>query len=99
MSSINEKYNGYQTISIEDVRKERKNFKPIDIIYKPTKNPEKSSLCYFASDTSKAYHNFIALAIKLNSNTAYINVIIAINFSKGRKDRKDTQKVAREFLG
>ena len=49
-SSINEKYNSYQTISIEYARKERKNFKPIDIIYKPTKNPEKRPLCYFAPD-------------------------------------------------
>ena len=49
-SCINKKYNGYQTISIEYARKERKNFKPIDIIYKPTKNPEKRPLCYFAPD-------------------------------------------------
>ena len=41
LSSISEKYSGHQTISIEYVRKERKNFKPIDIIYKLTKNPEK----------------------------------------------------------
>ena len=32
----------------------------------------------------------IALAIKLNNNTAHINVIIAINFLQVRKDRKDT---------
>ena len=38
------------------------------------------------------------MAIKQNINTAHINVIIAINFLQGRKDRKDTQKIACEFL-
>ena len=46
-SCINEKYNGYQTISIEYARKERKKFKQIDITYKLTKNPEKIPLGYF----------------------------------------------------
>ena len=40
-SCIIEKYNGYQAISIEFARKETKKFKPIDKIFKPTKNPEK----------------------------------------------------------
>ena len=39
-SCLTEKYNGFQTISIELARRERKNFKLIDIIYNPTKNPE-----------------------------------------------------------
>ena len=63
-SCIIEKYNGYQTISIEFARKERKNFKPIDIIYKPTKNPEKSRLCYFTADILKAYHNLYSTGNK-----------------------------------
>ena len=37
---LTEKYNGFQTISIEFARRERKLFKLIDGIYKPTKNPE-----------------------------------------------------------
>ena len=57
-SCLTKKYNGFQVISIEFPRKERKNFKPIDIIYKPTKNPEISPLCYFTEDISKAYANF-----------------------------------------
>ena len=32
--------------------KKEKKFKPTDIIYKPTKNPETSPLCYFTEDTS-----------------------------------------------
>ena len=53
-SCINETCNGYQTTSIEYARKESKNFKPIDIIYKPTKNPEKIPLCYFTPDIFKS---------------------------------------------
>ena len=57
-SCITEEYNGFQMISIEFVRKERKKFKPMDIIYKPTKNPEISPLSYFTQDILKAYINF-----------------------------------------
>ena len=57
-SCISEEYNGFQTISIEFVRKERKKFKPMDIIYKPMKNPEISPLSYFTQDILKAYINF-----------------------------------------
>ena len=39
-SCITEKYNGFQTISIEFARRDRKKFKPIGIIYKP-KIPQK----------------------------------------------------------
>ena len=53
-SCIIEIYNGYQTISTEFERKQRKIFKPIDIIYKPAKNPEKSPVCCFTPDISKA---------------------------------------------
>ena len=55
-SCITKKYNGFWAISIEFARKESKKSKPIDIICKPTKNPEISPLCYFTQDISKAYH-------------------------------------------
>ena len=58
---ITKKYNEFQAISIEFSRKERKKYKPIDIIYKPTKNPELSLLRYFTQDISKAYHNFYSV--------------------------------------
>ena len=51
------KYNGFQVISIEYTRKQRKKFKPINIIYKPTKHIEIERLCYFSDDISKAYTN------------------------------------------
>ena len=44
-SCLIKKYNGFQSKSIEFSRRENKNFKLIDIIYKPTKNPEISPLC------------------------------------------------------
>ena len=68
-SCINEKYNGFQPISIELARKESKNFKSMDIIDKPTKNPEFSLLCYFAKDISKAYTSFYN--VKSKTKRAY----------------------------
>ena len=55
-SCLIEKYSGFRIISIEYQKKQRKLFRPIDIIYKPTKHIEKESLiCYFLEDISKAY--------------------------------------------
>ena len=36
-------------------RKTKKNFRPIDIIYKPTKRIEIELICYFSEDILKAY--------------------------------------------
>ena len=63
-SCLIEKYNGFQVISIEFDRKQKKKFKPIDIIYKPTKNPEIDLLCYFSKDIAKAYSNFYSIKDK-----------------------------------
>ena len=49
-----EKYSGFTIISIENLKKQRKPFKPIDIIYKPTKNIEIEPV-YFSTDIAKAY--------------------------------------------
>ena len=54
MSCIIEKYNGFQVISIEYARKQRKNFTPIDIIYSPTKHPEIEPFHYFTAIFQKA---------------------------------------------
>ena len=54
-SCLIEKYSGFTIISIEYQKKQRKLFKPIDIIYKPTKHIEIEPLCYFTEDISKAY--------------------------------------------
>ena len=52
-SCINKKYNGFHVISIEYSKKLRKKFKPIDIIYKPVKLPEKK----ISVATPKVYQN------------------------------------------
>ena len=36
-------------------KKQRKTFKPIDIIYKTTKKIEIETICYFSDDLSKAF--------------------------------------------
>ena len=63
-SCLIEKYNNFRVISIEFERKERKLFKPIDVIYKPTKNIEIELLCYFSDDISKAYSSLHSLGEK-----------------------------------
>ena len=54
-SCLIEKYSGVTQISLEYKRKQRKLFKPIDIIYKPTKRLEIKPLCFFSNDLSKGY--------------------------------------------
>ena len=46
-SCLIEKYSCFTIISIEYQKKQRKLFKPIDIIYKPTKHIEIEPLCFF----------------------------------------------------
>ena len=54
-SCLIEKYSGFRLISIEHEKKQKKLFKAIDIIYKPTKSIEIEPLCFFPDDISKAY--------------------------------------------
>ena len=54
-SCLIEKYSGSAVVSIENQKKERKLFKPINIIYKPTKNIEVEPVCYFSDNIAKAY--------------------------------------------
>ena len=46
-SCLIEKYSGFRLISIEHEKQQRKLFKPIDIIYKPTNSIEIEPLCFF----------------------------------------------------
>ena len=84
-SCIKEKYHGFQSTSIEFVRKERKNFKLIDITYKPTKNPEFSPLYYFTEDVSKTYTNFYN--VKDKTKCAYSYYECYYFFKKDRHKR------------
>ena len=54
-SCVIEKYSGFRRISIEHEQKQRKLFKPINIIYKPTKSIKIEPLCFFSDDISKAF--------------------------------------------
>ena len=64
-SCIIEKYSGFRVISIEFERKQRKLFKLIDIIYKPTKSIEIEQLCYFSDDILKAYSSLYSVGGKI----------------------------------
>ena len=64
-SCLIEKYSGFRVISIDFERKQRKLFKPIDIIYKPTKSIEIELLCYFSDDISKAYSSLHSVGEKI----------------------------------
>ena len=80
-SCLIEKYSGFTVISIEFQKKQRKMFKPIDIIYKPTKHIEIEPLCYFSDDISKAYSSLhLKGKNECQEHINAISVIIAINF-------------------
>ena len=64
-SCLTEKYNGFTVIRIEHEKKERKNFEPLDIIYKPTKHLEIEPLFYFTTDISFACSAYYSHASKM----------------------------------
>ena len=64
-SCLIEKYNGFRVIRIEHEKKKRKNFEPLDIIYKPTKHLEIEPLFYFTTDISFAYSAYYSHASKM----------------------------------
>ena len=65
-SCLIEIYSGFTQISIEYQKKQRKLFKPIDIIYKPTKRIEIEPLCFFSDDMSKAYSSLCSSGEKMH---------------------------------
>ena len=68
-SCLIEKYNGFTVICIKYEKKERKNFQPLDIIYKPTKDLKTEPLCYFTTDISLAYPAYYLRASKMKRAT------------------------------
>ena len=68
-SCLIEEYNGFTVIRTEYDKKERKNFEPLDIIYKPTKDLKTEPLCYFATDISLAYSVYYLRASKMKRAT------------------------------
>ena len=92
-SCLIEKYNGFTVICVEYEKKERKNFEPIDIIYKPTKDLETEPLCYFSTDISLAYSAYYLHASKMKRATKvqschYCNHFFAHNQKKFERHLK-----------
>ena len=48
-SCLTKKLNRFHTVSIEQEKKKRKTFRPVDIIYKPVKKSDELTNCYFSS--------------------------------------------------
>ena len=80
-SYLIEKYSGFTIIATEFQKKQRKMFKPIVIIYKPTKRIEIEPLCYFSDDISKAYSSLHSKGKKgMSRRINALSVIIAKTF-------------------
>ena len=93
-SCLIEKYNGFTVIHIEYEKKERKNFQPLDIIYKLTKDLETEPLCYFTTDISLAYSVYYLCASKMTRATKvqlchYCNHFFAHNQKKFERHLKN----------
>ena len=96
-SCINKKYNGFHVILIKYSKKLRKKFKPIDIIYKPVKSPEKKIQCFYSQDISKSYRNFGETARNYRMGLS-LSVIIVESFLQELTNKKDTLKINLVFL-
>ena len=86
-SCLIEKYNGNTVIRNEYEKKGRKNFEPLDIIYKPIKDLETEPLCYVSTDISFAYSAYYLRTSKMKRATKvqschYCNHFFAHNQKK-----------------
>ena len=54
-SCVRNKFDGFNAISVHFNKKMRRNFKAINIIYKPVKKKSKSVFCYATTGIAKAY--------------------------------------------
>ena len=61
---IIEKFNGYEIIRNDLSRKEKLNFKPIDIVYEPSFDENSPVVCNFASTIHTAYKSYIGRFVK-----------------------------------
>ena len=90
---LTENYSGFQTISIEYARRERRTFKLIDIIYKPTNQKFVCSVI-MQKIFQKHIQIFITKKIKQKELIVAMNAIIAENLFKRKTDIKDILKIA-----
>ena len=56
-SCIKQKFNGFNIVAVEYDRQIRKDFRPIDIIYKPVKKQHETIQCFFSSQIHLAYRS------------------------------------------
>ena len=54
-SCIKQKFNGFNIVSVEYDRQIRRDFRPIDIIYKPVKKQNETIQCFFPPQMHLAY--------------------------------------------
>ena len=90
-SCINKKYNGFHVILIEYSKKLRKKFKPIDIIYKPVKSPEKKIQCFYSQDISKSYRNSWGDSEKLSHGFVFECYYCGKFFARADKQKRHTE--------
>lgn len=56
---IMKKFNGYEIIKNSLEKNEQQHYEPIDIVYKPTFDPETPVFCYFCPEINRAYRTYI----------------------------------------
>ena len=93
-SCLTEKFNGFTVISIDYQKKQRRNFKAIDIIYKPRKHVQIEPLCFFSDDISKAYLSFYP-KFKNRAHKVY-QCYYCNHFLYLLQNKKDTLKTVQE---
>ena len=70
-SCIQEKFDGFNIVCVEYSKKLRKTFKPINVVYKPVRKPEKKISCYATFNISKVYRSSCGQGDKLSHGFAY----------------------------
>ena len=96
-----QKFNGFLITSVQQQQKQRKKFKPIDIIYKPTKRIEIEPICYFSNDISKAYsslHSEGKRGLRRAHKVFECYYFIITNFSLKKYVIQDIWKIVQESL-
>ena len=81
-SSVIKKLNGYDNIKLKIAHKEKTNFTPLDIVYKPTFDENVPIPYYFTSQIYLAYRSYLGQFKKGDENIIERSnkAIIAINF-------------------
>ena len=98
-SCLIEKYSGFTQISLEYKKKQRKLFKPIDIIYKPTKRIEIEPLCFFSNDLSKAYSSLYSSGENIKRAHKCYQCYYCNKFLFSHINKKDILKIVQEYQG